>query len=220
MKLTVFNGSPRGMQSNTKLLLDHFTSGFEKNGGEVVQVDYLIQENQLKKHVQHFKDADIILLAFPLYVDSLPAMAKAFIEEIGNFDGREKQIFFLVHSGFPEAVHSEGVIRYLEMLTKRWQMQYLGTILKPGSEGIRMRKDKRNQKLYEQFELLGSNLAKSGELDQQILASLKGHYRFPKLILFIIKIIGLTGLMDFYWNKKLKEHKAYEKRFDAPLTQV
>lgn len=208
------------MQSNTKLLLDHFISGFKKSGGCLVEVDYLIQEKQQKKHIQHFMEADTILLAFPLYVDSLPAMVKAFIEEIGNFDGHDKRIFFFVHSGFPEAVHSEGVIRYLELLTKRWKMKYLGTILKPGSEGIRMRKDKSIQKLYERFKILGNKLAKSGELDQQILTKLKGHYRFPKLIILIVKIIGMTGLMDFYWNKKLKEHNAYKKRFDAPLTQA
>ena len=42
MKLAIFNGSPRGNTSNTKILLTHFIKGFEEVKGNTHIVDYLI----------------------------------------------------------------------------------------------------------------------------------------------------------------------------------
>jgi multimeric flavodoxin WrbA len=216
MKLAIFNGSPRGNNSNTQLLLGHFQKGFESSGGEITTTDLLIQEKDIEKHIQHFKTAENILLAFPLYVDSVPGIVKMFIEQIGNFDGTGKKIFFIVHSGFPEGIHSEGVLRYLELLVKRWNMTNQGTILKPGSEGIRMRPDSRNKKLYMHLEQLGRGCAKTGSLDKKIIDRMKKPYRLPGFVLLIIKLMDKAGKLNFYWDTKLKENNAFVRRFDAP----
>ena len=113
MRLAVFNGSPRGHKSNTSVLLKHFLNGFQNNGGELESIDYLIQEKNIKEQVANFKSAENILLAFPLYVDSVPGMVKKFIEEVGNFNGEGKHILFFVHSGFPEGIHSEWLPIFL-----------------------------------------------------------------------------------------------------------
>jgi multimeric flavodoxin WrbA len=216
MKLAIFNGSPRGNNSNTQLLLGYFQKGFESFGGEITTSDLLIVEKDIEKQIQHFKTAENILLAFPLYVDSVPGMVKSFIEKIGNFDGTGRNIFFLVHSGFPEGIQSEGVIRYLELLVKRWNMTYMGAILKPGSEGIRMRPNSRNKKLFMKFELLGSELAKTEALDKKIINKMKKPYRLPGFVLIILKLLNKAGKMNSYWDTKLKENNAFERRFDAP----
>ena len=95
MKLAVFNGSPRGKNSNTSLLLSTFIKGFQNRGGEIVSVDLLIKEKNLEQHVDHFVKAEAVMLASPLYVDSVPGMVKEFIEAVGNYDGRGKKILFL-----------------------------------------------------------------------------------------------------------------------------
>jgi len=217
MKLVIFNGSPRGHNSNTKLLIEHFLRGFMKNGGETGTMDYLIQEKNIKEQVEHFKSAENILFAFPLYVDSVPGMVKKFIEEVGEYNGHGKNILFFVHSGFPEGIHSEGVIRYITFLVKRWNMNLVGTILKPGTEGIRMRPETRNERLFNNFEMLGSNYAKAGMLDEEIINALKKPYKFSAFALIILRLINVTGILNIYWDKNLKENKAFGKRFDAPL---
>jgi NAD(P)H-dependent FMN reductase len=217
MKLAIFNGSPRGLTSNTNTLLQYFQRGFEDSGGEIASVDYLIKEKELKSQVEHFHGAANILLAFPLYVDSVPGIVKQFIEEIGNFDGSGKNIIFFVHSGFPEAIHSDGLVCYLELLAKRWNMNHVGTILKPGTEQIRMRPKKKNEDLFQDFEQLGRALAQSGSLDQKILARFRKLYLFPKNIVPIIRMISKLGVFDKYWKKELKKNKAYARSFDAPL---
>jgi multimeric flavodoxin WrbA len=216
MKLAIFNGSPRGKNSNTSVLLQNFRKGFEENGGEIVSHDLLIQENRLEEQLENFKNADCIFIAFPLYVDSLPGMVKKFIEEVGEFDGTNKNIFFLVHSGFPEAVHSRAVKKYLAYLATQWNMNFLGIIVKPGSEGIRIRPGKANQKLFGQFQQLGHFLAREKKLDTSILKQLEKPFKFPKFILLIFRLLKSTGIFDKYWNMKLKENDAYKNRFAAP----
>lgn len=217
MKLAIFNGSPRGRTSNTKTLLDHFQKGFENAGGEIKIVDYLVQEKHLDKQVLHFRESENILLAFPLYVDSVPGVVKQFIETIGNFDGSDKNIWFFVHSGFPEAIHCEGLVRYLELLSKRWKMNYKGTILKPGTEQIRMRPMKKNSKLFRDFEELGRGVEQTGLFNQEILERFKQPYLYPRNALPVIRLMSKVGIIDRYWNKALKKNKVYDRRFDTPL---
>lgn len=216
MRLTIFNGSPRGNNSNTKILLSHFQNGFEKAGGNVISIDFLIQYKYLERHVQHFTEAETILLAFPLYVDSVPGIVKKFIETIGNFNGSGKKILFLVQSGFPEAIHSEEVKNYLILLAKRWNMHCLGVIIKPGVEGIQIMPKMMTRKLFQRMELLGSSLAKNGEPNKTIMNKLATPHKFSPFRILVYKLIQLTGIANFYWDKNLKENRAFEKRFDAP----
>lgn len=217
MKLAIFSGSPRGKTSNTKKLLEHFQKGFENAGGEIKIVEYLIQEKHLEEQVKHFKEEENILFAFPLYVDSVPGVVKQFIEAVGNFDGSGKNIWFFVHSGFPEAIHCQGLIRYLNLLVKRWNMNYQGTILKPGTEQVRMRPANKNQKMFKDFEQLGIALAKTGKLDQDILNRFKQPYVYPRNAMPIIRLMSKLGIIDVFWKKELKKNKAYQRSFDMPL---
>lgn len=219
MKLAVFNGSPRGKLSNTSVLLSFFINGLKSRGGEVTSYDLLIREEDLDEHVNHFKKADSVMLATPLYVDSVPGMVKKFIETIGNYDGAGKKILFLVHSGFPEGIHSQGVINYFQFLVKRWNMNCAGIILLPGSEGIRMRQEAKSLKLFRKFELIGESLALNNVSDPVIIKKLKHPYKFPKMVIWMMGIMMKSGMFDRYWKTKLKENNAWEKRFDAPYWQ-
>ncbi|QGY42737.1 hypothetical protein GM418_03435 [Maribellus comscasis] len=216
MKLAIFNGSPRGNNSNTKILLSHFQKGLERAGGSVTSIDYLIQEKHLEEQVKHFKEAETIFLAFPLYVDSMPGMVKQFIETIGNFDGSGKKILFLVQSGFPEAVHSMEVKNYLLLLSKRWKMECLCVIVKPGVEGIKIMPEMMTRKLFKKMEFMGNEFGMKRKLDEKDLAKLSGPYKFSKFRLGVFGLMQKTGISNFYWDKNLKKNNAFEKRFDAP----
>lgn len=216
MQLAIFNGSPRGNNSNTRLLLEHFQRGFNTNGGEVVSYDFLIQEKHLDEQVQRFKQAENIFIAFPLYTDSVPGIVKKFIEAIGNIDGTSKRILFLVQSGFPEGVHSEGVKKYLQLLTKRWNMDLMGIVIKPGAEGIQIMPASMTKKLFQKMNSFGAQIATNQRIDEIELKKLATPYKFSKSRILLFRLLKLVGLADFYWNHNLKKHNAFQKRFDAP----
>lgn len=219
MKLAIFNGSPRGARSNTKLLLNHFNEGFTKHNGEISSYDYLIQEKNLIKQVDNFKSAHNIFIAFPLYVDSVPGIVKAFFEEIGNFNGQNKNILFLVQSGFPEAIQSAGVKKYLENLCKRWNINCLGILIKPAVEGIQVMPHWMTKKLFVLMNDFGKQLALNGKINQNNIEQMAKPYKLSKSRILFYKIFDKFGFVNFYWNKNLKKHNAFEKRYDAPLTK-
>lgn len=216
MKLALFNGSPRGNTSNTKILLTHFCKGFEEFNGEVLSIDYLISSKNIQSQVENFKSAEAVLLAFPLYTDSMPGIVKNFIEEIGEYDGTGKKILFLVQSGFPEGVHSTYVEKYLKWLANKWNFEYTGTIIKPGVEGIKMKPDSWNKKIFSNMVLFGKDFAENGVLNKKQLIEFAKPYRLTPIYRSVFRLLSLTGITNYYWNYNLKKNNAFEHRFDAP----
>lgn len=84
MKLAVFNGSPRGKDSNTKVLLTQFLNGFMSIDGNSYELSYLMHSKEKSQDIKYFREADHAIIAFPLYFDSMPANVKTFIEALAS----------------------------------------------------------------------------------------------------------------------------------------
>ena len=82
MKLTVFNGSPRGPKSNSKVLLARFLEGFGETEGNSHDIHYLNRVGRQEDFRRAFIEAECVLLAFPLYTDAMPGVVKSFIEAL------------------------------------------------------------------------------------------------------------------------------------------
>jgi NAD(P)H-dependent FMN reductase len=217
MKLVLFNGSPRRGKSNSKLLLDRFLEGYcevKKNG---LKVYYLADKNSLAEKTEAFRSADIALLIFPLYTDSMPGIVKQFFETIHSQSPYPtKKLGFIVQSGFPEAIHSVFLEKYLEKLTARLGCQYLGTVIKGGVEGIQVMPPFMTRKVFTQFTDLGRYFAHHERFDEKIMARMKRPMRYSWLRLSFTKLLSKTGLTNYYWDSNLKKNNAYNKRFARP----
>jgi hypothetical protein len=132
---------------------------------------------------------------------------------------QKKKILFLVQSGFPEAIQSEGIRKYLNLLAKRWQMQNLGVIVKPGAEGIRLMPGWMTRTLTKNMIAFGKDIALGNELNKAVLKKLAHPYQFSKTRIVVFKIMSRFGLTNFYWNMNLKKYNAFQKRFDAPYLE-
>ena len=218
MQLAVFNGSPRGVKSNTRLLMEQMLAGYESACGEAdVSVHFLAKTGQLVEQVAAYEAADLVILAFPLYTDSMPGIVKAFIESLAPVQKQTGfKIGFLVQSGFPEAVHCAHVEAYLEKLADRLGAEYIGTIIKGGVEGIQIQPEQMTRKLYESMREFGRDLAETGAWDLSRIMMLRKPYRFSALNAFVFRLFTYTGLTNYYWNMNLRKHDAYDRRFDRP----
>ena len=219
MNLTIFNGSPRLKKSNSTFVTDHFLSGYRKvlaNGS--VNVKYLAKQGTLAENVEAFNKADHIIIIFPLYTDSMPGVVKEFFEHWKpNAESPAKSIGFIVQSGFPEAVHSTFVEKYLTKLVKRLGYNYLGCVVKGGVEGIQVMPAYMTKKTLQNFIRLGEHFARHKKFVPEIVAELKGNMRMNTSRRLAFRFMKYIGLVDFYWNTNLKKHDAWEKRFDKPL---
>jgi len=214
MKLTVFNGSPRGKSSNTRVFMEHFLNGFTATEGNTCETVYLKDMKDKDDPVRLFQEAEYVIMASPLYTDAMPAAVKDFIESLEPLCHRENNpdIGFMVQSGFPEPEHSRYLERYYVKLAKRLGCRYKGTIIRGSGGSARGMPALMNRRLFKALYKLGEAFGKTGEFDKKIVADLAKPERVSKLQFWIMRTIGPKMM----WDPMLKKNNAYEKRFDRP----
>lgn len=219
MRLTVFNGSPRGTGSNTKILMDSFAKGFLANGENEIKTVYLNRTKELDEQIRLFKDADHVILAFPLYTDAMPGIVKSFIEALDPLKGEldNPSMGYVVHSGFPEPNHSRYVEKYLQKLTRRLGTTYQGTAIRGGTEGVRMMPKWMIRKLLRLIFELGQAYTAEQGFSPEIIHKLAPREQLSKSRLFFFKAMDKIGMVGFYWDSLLKKNKAYDHRFAQPF---
>lgn len=221
MRLTVYNGSPRGKAGNTEILLSKVAAGFSSLAEPDLSFVYLNSTRQREKAHESFTQSDWVLLGFPLYTDAMPGLVKAFIESLAPYVGREgnPKMAFLVQSGFPEAHHSRFVERYLEKLARRLKAPYAGTIIKGGCEGVRLMPEAMNRKLFEGLREMGADMAREGRFDPEKLKALAKPERYPRILAPLFKLILRFPKTQSYWNRQLEQNEAYDERFARPFME-
>ena len=209
-------GSPRGKGSNSLFLAQIFIRGFKTINNEAPHTIFLSHIKEINTHLEVFKNAKRILWFFPLYTDAMPALVKNFMENLSKNDFSDKQMGFFIISGFPEARHSMYVERYFINLTKKYNAQLIGSVIKGGMEGVSMQPKWLTRKVRKQVKRLGYNFAQTGKLDPAISKKMRKMVDLPKIAIFMITIMKKLGLMNKYWNKNLKRNNAFQQRFDKP----
>jgi hypothetical protein len=220
MKLTVFNGSPRGRGSNTRILLEHFVHGFESAPGNTSELFYLNRVSDSERFVQAFSDAEYVLLAHPLYTDCMPGVVMAFIEALEPLCGREGNpaIGFIVQSGFGEAAHSRYVERYQVKLAARLGCTYMGTVVRGNCEGVRLQ-PKMYRKVFDGFHRLGLAFGETGQFDEALVRKVAGPETFGAPTRLLLGLMVKSGLGTALWDKPLKENGVYEERSARPYVE-
>jgi multimeric flavodoxin WrbA len=209
----VFNGSPRGEKSNSNIISSWFVNGFESH-----EKVFLSKVKQHSDFIAKAKDFDKFLFVMPLYVDGMPGQVKYFFELMNaNKDVfKGKEISFILHSGFSEAVHSKNLEKYFVRLSAILEMNYYGTLIMPGSEGFRLMPEKMTAKKAEMVSKIGRDWSTDTDFDVAVKNKLQGPLVKSKPQLLLFKIFKVFGFTNMYWNSQLKKNGAYDNRFDAP----
>lgn len=217
MNLTIVNGSPRGKSSNSSLITDWLTAEM----GEDVVIERDIFLSNIKKHDEYLvkiKMADIIVFILPLYFDSMPGIVKLFIEKMEDLKGAliGKRMGFIIHSGFPEAIHSVYLKRYLNTLPEYFGAEPAGTLIKGGSEGFREMPPFLTNKPRKIFGQLGLSLVEKGQFDEELFLKLAGPLKLRPFSRFMMWLMIKTGIINMHWNKQMKKNSALDRSFAKP----
>ncbi len=218
-KWVIYNGSPRGNNSNSKLIIEKIIWGMKMQGVKNIEIRNLINIKEHKKWAEDFSSVENHLFVFPLYVHAMPGSVMKFFEQLKPVNNKNVHMAFLVQSGFPETSQSYYLRPYLELITKRLGVSFDGIIIKGGVEGIRMKPEKANQKLFHQMESIGRTYADKGIMDFTLKKEYEKSAYLSKGTQFIFSILSLTGLTNFYWDYHLKKNGAYEKKFAKPYME-
>lgn len=219
MRLTIFNGSPRGEGSNTKVLMQELGRGFTRHNDNTVEMVYLNKIKATDQMVTLFKQAHHAILAFPLYTDAMPGIVKHFIEALAPLCGRQDNpsLGFVIQSGFPEPIHSRYVARYMEKLALRLGCTHTGTVIRGGVEGIQVQPPWMTRKLFRSFYRLGVDYAAGGRFNRKIIRQLAPRQRLSAGRRLLFRLMNITGVANMYWNMKLKKNESFDRRFARPF---
>lgn len=97
---------------------------------------------------------------------------------------------------------------------------YIGTAIKGGVEGLQVRPAKDQEKIIEPMVKSIVNLVCEGSFNSNSISQLAKPIRLGKVMEILFKLLMKIGLVNFFWDKQLKENDAYEKRFDRPYLSL
>lgn len=110
IKALLLVGSPRGERSNSNAFGSYLMKKMESHGAET-NTEFLVRLAKSPAGLEKLKaavdEADVIVIAAPLYIDSIPAHVIRALEHIrdarkaGTLAGKRQRLFVIVNSGFP-----------------------------------------------------------------------------------------------------------------------
>ncbi|HBN86400.1 MAG TPA: hypothetical protein DDZ89_21460 [Clostridiales bacterium] len=130
MRLVVINGSPKKGQGTTATIIRVIKEMIEADVEEFSAIDYYHKpDTECDSTIDRILNADVLLIATPLYVDSLPMPLVVFLQSIEKRitkTGRPLlKVYGICHCGFFEAIHNKVALDILRNFCSRtgfdWQ---------------------------------------------------------------------------------------------------
>ena len=108
-KIAVINGSPKAKDSVSALLVDQVTNILETEP-TVYQATKLLRQDDVSAELSRIIHSDVLLLVFPVYVDSLPAPLLKILVSLEQAaktgEGPLPKVYAVCNCGFYEAEHT------------------------------------------------------------------------------------------------------------------
>lgn len=135
---TLISGSPKAKPSNSMFFLNKI---------KPVLDEYSIFELKKHKHdeiIKSINDSDVIILVFPLYVDSPPSITLEFLDYIvdNKINLKEKQIYTIINCGFRDGNQNIIAANIISSWCKKINAKYSGSLLIGAGEVIGNKKYK------------------------------------------------------------------------------
>jgi len=137
-------GSPRTLKSSSNFLGGYL---FEQLSAQSIQTETVYLHTVLRSPekmsalFEALDAADLVMLAFPLYVDSLPAPVIEALERIAAHrqdPEKARPVLFaaLANCGFPEAVHNATALAICQVFARQAGFTWAGSLSLGAGEGL------------------------------------------------------------------------------------
>ena len=180
MHLVIISGATRPQsKSNTAKVIVAFQKGVEENGN-TTEVWYLSDRRQWTRAANAFEQNDHILIAFPLYVESIPGILLEFLSGLTPKQAPGTKLAFLIQGGFPEASQSRCCEAFLETLPAQLGCDYAGTLIKGDMFGTSLVDEKNREKMLAPFTQMGRTFAQTGSFEKAAVDAFAGPEYMPE----------------------------------------
>ncbi len=220
-KALLLVGSPKGEKSNSASLGNYLISKLEKSG-MITETGFIYRmvnrEEKIKELFQMINNADLIILSFPLYVDSLPApVIKAMElikEERDKLERKKSQNFIAIcNNGFPEASQNLTALQICRLFSKDCGFVWKGGITIGGGAAINgvplTERGSMVRHIINGLDIAAKALKDGKEIPQDALDLTSKEFIPPSLY----RTIGNLG-----WKQQARKYGVRKKIKDKPYT--
>ncbi|MCX6556616.1 MAG: NAD(P)H-dependent oxidoreductase [Candidatus Aminicenantes bacterium] len=135
-KVLLLVGSPRGTASVSQALGDHLLSLLEARGmatKKLILYPALADERKMAELLAAVDACSLLVTAFPLYVDHLPAPLIELLRQVaerrqGRQGGTEQTLTAIVNCGFPETAHCRPAGEIMRIFARQAGFRFLGCL--------------------------------------------------------------------------------------------
>lgn len=115
MKISIINGSPKPGKNTSEILIHFFLA--ELAGKHSVETYRPGKQPLSPEQIDQLGASDVILFAFPLYVDSIPSHLLKLLVEISNQTklSSKTMVYCLVNNGFFEGIQNHIAIEQMQL---------------------------------------------------------------------------------------------------------
>ncbi len=234
MKIVVIQGAPRMEKGNTHLVLGPFLQGCSSAGAEVEMI--LLAKKVIKPCVGCFtcyaktpgvcvhkddmpvvsetvRGADLLVFATPVYLDSMTALAKTFVDRLvvfldPRFDSDEQGVIHPMRSRFPEKLFLVSVCGYpglhnfdplvlhMTRLARNLHTSFCGALLRPAIFSLLLGKKypERVGSVMEAIRRAGQELVQEGRVSAATLEEAASE---------VCSARELVKTANAYWDREL-----------------
>lgn len=124
-KISLVNASPKGQKSTSNYLLKEFSRLLDPEEYEDNFINIISSKDN--NTFESLSNSTMIILAFPLYIDCLPAFLIDFLNDYENFLNNRKnlpKVYAIVNMGFPEAEQTKTALNIVENFCKKTNHSY------------------------------------------------------------------------------------------------
>jgi hypothetical protein len=169
--------------------------------------------------------SDILILAFPLYVDSLPSLVTKVLETISEHrkslaNPRKHRFVAISNCGFPEACQNDTALAITRRFAGETGMEWAGSLGVGGGEPIGLLSGLLRGKPLDKLGVISKNEIKSlnlmaeslstGRTTPQETMELRTNRPMPKWLYV------LAGTLLFIWRRKVRKNKVRGSIYDRP----
>ncbi|MEW6619192.1 MAG: NAD(P)H-dependent oxidoreductase [bacterium] len=221
-KILIINGSPRRKNGFTYFYLQYLMKGIEQTGTEVEVIDIYnkefniepcrgcftcwtktngkcVIEDAANELIEKVNNSCVTIYAFPLYISSIPAKLKAFLDRefitvkpvfvpYRNLtrhplqNTKERYIVLFSVNGFPEIEYFGPVVETFHGIARDFHTPLIATILRPGAQFITDAPPYRVylKQILASLEQAGKELVEQGKVSRKVLKSISSNYGISK----------------------------------------
>lgn len=193
---TLINGSPKVRDSNSGVFLTKLKANLDEYNV------FELKKSKKEDILNSINDSEVIVFAFPLYVDSPTSITLEFLDYVidNKINLKDKLVYVIINCGFREGIQNKTAINIIKNWCKRTKAKYGCSILIGAGEIIGKAKYKyisRNAtKKLKQF----SQIVKNKEINEDIVTTVD--FMDNKLFCFLANIS---------WTNDGKKHKLTKK---------